>query len=62
LNEANATDGEIMMIYMRQLISHAEKNVLKLQKKNSHLWQIKLNILKVLKTGLKILINILKKS
>ena len=32
LNEANATDGEIMMIYMRQLISHAESIGIKITK------------------------------
>ena len=32
LNEANATDGEIMMIYMRQLISHAESLGIKITK------------------------------
>jgi phosphoserine phosphatase len=32
LNEANATDGEIMMIYMRQLISHAESVGIKITK------------------------------
>tara|TARA_B100001059_G_scaffold117372_1_gene117650 strand:+ start:32 stop:862 length:831 start_codon:yes stop_codon:yes gene_type:complete len=32
LDEANATDGEIMMIYMRQLINHAESMNVKITK------------------------------
>jgi len=47
LLEAKKTDGEIMMIYMRELISHAEKIGIKITKKSLLPWQIKLNILLV---------------
>ena len=41
LNEANSTEGEIMMIYMRQLITHAESLNLKITKDEFKLMTLK---------------------
>ena len=46
LDEANATDGEIMMIYMRQLINHAESMNVKITKEEFTLMAHKIKYFK----------------
>ena len=49
LDEANATDGEIMMIYMRQLINHAESMNVKITKEEFTLMAHKIKYFKGVK-------------
>ena len=54
VKEARETGGETMMIYMRQLLDHAKKEILKYQKTNSSKWGKIFNIILVYLIGSKV--------
>tara|TARA_Y100000287_G_C14160547_1_gene324476 strand:- start:17 stop:847 length:831 start_codon:yes stop_codon:yes gene_type:complete len=62
LNEANSTEGEVMMIYMRQLITHAESLNLKITKDEFKLMASKIKYFKGVNNWFDNINNYIKKS